>query len=162
MQVALAELWRSWGIAPDGVAGHSMGEVTAAHIAGVLTLDDAARVICRRSALMRRLSGQGAMALVALPLEDTAEALRDYDGRLSVAVCNSPSATVISGESAAVAEFTAAMEAGGVFCRPVEVDVASHSPQVDGLRDDLLDALDGLAPRPAELPRVLDRCRRRR
>jgi len=152
IQVALARLWDSWGVAPDAVVGHSMGEVAAAHVAGALSLDDAARVICRRSALLRRLSGRGAMAVVGLPADQASEMLGDYGGKVSVAACNSPGATVVSGEAAAVAELVTGLEGREVFCRRVEVDVASHSCQVDGLRGELLAALAGLAPRPGLVP----------
>lgn len=152
LQVALAELWRSWGIVPDAVVGHSMGEVAAAHVAGALSLEDAARIICRRSALLRRVSGQGAMALVALSLPEAEQLVAGYAGLLSVAVSNSPASTVISGDAAALADLTAVLAARDVFVRPVEVDVASHSPQMDALRDDLRSALTGLAPRDAQVP----------
>jgi acyl transferase domain-containing protein/NADPH:quinone reductase-like Zn-dependent oxidoreductase/acyl carrier protein len=152
LQVGLAELWRSWGIVPDAVIGHSMGEVAAAFVAGALSLQDAARVVCRRSALLRRLSGRGAMAVVGLSLAEAEKAVAGYAGLVSVAVSNSSAATVVSGDSAAVAELMAVLEGREVFVRPVEVDVASHSPQMDVLRDDLLGELAGLAPRTALVP----------
>nr|WRX36517.1 hypothetical protein [Cystobacterineae bacterium] len=152
MAVALAALWRSWGIEPDMVVGHSMGEVAAAHVAGALSLEDAVAIICRRSRLMRRISGQGEMAVVELSLADAEAALTGYEGRLSVAVSNSPRSTVIAGEPAALAEVLAKLEARGVFCRRVKVDVASHSPQVDPLREDLLAALAGIRPQQGKLP----------
>src|SRR5690606_5261392 len=86
IEIALAELWRSWGVQPDAVIGHSMGEVAAAYIAGALNLSDAMRIICRRSQLLRRTSGRGAMALVELSREEAQAALRGYEDRLSVAV----------------------------------------------------------------------------
>jgi acyl transferase domain-containing protein len=150
IQVALAALWRSWGVVPDAVVGHSMGEVAAAHVAGALSLDDAARVICRRSRLLRSTSGRGAMAAVELSVEQARQALSGHEDRVSIAVSNSPSSTVLSGDVAALEEILRALEARGVFCRRVKVDVASHSPQMDPLRADLLAALEGLAPgRPA-------------
>nr|WRX36519.1 myxalamid-type polyketide synthase MxaB/epothilone polyketide synthase D [Cystobacterineae bacterium] len=151
MAVALAALWRSWGVEPDAVVGHSMGEVAAAHIAGALSLEDAVAVICRRSRLLRRISGQGAMALVELSLADAEAALVGYEDRLSVAVSNGPRSTVLSGEPAALGEVLSTLEAKGVFCRRVKVDVASHSPQVDVLRDELVAALEGLRPQPAAI-----------
>src|SRR5262249_28415636 len=78
IEVALAALWRAWGMEPHAVVGHSMGEVAAAHVAGALTLEDAVQVICRRSRLLRQLSGQGSMALVMLPIEQAREALCGY------------------------------------------------------------------------------------
>ncbi len=152
VQVALAALWRAWGVRPDAVVGHSMGEVAAAHVAGALTLDDAARIVCRRSALLRRLSGSGRMASVELPLAEARLALSGYEDRVSVAASNSAASTVIAGEPGAVDEVLEALLRRGVFCRPVRVDVASHSPQVDALRDDLLGALRGVRARRAGIP----------
>ena len=146
VSVALARLWQAWGIAPDAVVGHSMGEVAAAYVAGALTLADAVAVICRRSRLLRRISGQGEMALVELSIDEAAAAIAGFADRLGVAVSNSPRATVLAGEPAALAEVLAGLERRGVFCKRVKVDVASHSPQVDPLRPELLAALAGLRP----------------
>src|SRR6185312_7738864 len=93
MQVALAALWRSWGVEPAAVIGHSMGEVAAAHVAGALGLEDATKVICRRSRLLRRVSGKGAMGLVELTLPDAEKALAGFEDKLSVAVSNGPRST---------------------------------------------------------------------
>ena len=152
MQVALAALWRAWGIVPDAVVGHSMGEVAAAYIAGALSLADAARIICRRSALVKRTSGQGAMAAVELTLAQAQQALRGYEDRVSVAVSNGPTATVLSGEPAALEAILAHLERQEVFCRLIKVDYASHSPQMEGLRAELGQLLEGLQPRAAVLP----------
>jgi epothilone polyketide synthase E len=152
MEVALAALWRSWGVEPDAVVGHSMGEVAAAHVAGALSLEDAVAIICRRSRLLRRISGQGEMAVVELSFSEAGAALAGYEDRLSVAVSNSPRSTVISGEPPALSEVLASLEAKGVFCRWVKVDVASHSPQVDPLRGDLVAALAGIQPKAAAVP----------
>jgi acyl transferase domain-containing protein len=132
--VSLARLWQSWGVEPDAVVGHSKGEVAAAHVAGLLTLKDAVKIICRRSKLLRRVSGQGEMGVVELSMEEAQAALRGYEDRLSVAVSNSERSTVLSGDGKALGEVMAKLEKGGVFCRRVKVDVASHSPQMDPLR----------------------------
>jgi epothilone polyketide synthase D len=152
VEVALAALWQSWGLKPDAVVGHSMGEVAAAHVAGVLSLEDAVAIICRRSRLLRRISGQGAMALVELPVVEAESTLVGYEDRLSVAVSNSPRFTVLSGDPSALAEVLALLESRGVFCRRVNVDVASHSPQVDPLREELIAALAALKPGAALIP----------
>ncbi len=152
MQVALAGLWRSWGVEPAAVVGHSMGEVAAAYVAGALSMRDAARIICRRSRLLRRTSGKGAMAVVELTFDQATAALAGYGDRLSVAVSNSPRSTVLSGDPAALDEVIARLEKQETFCRRVKVDVASHSPQMDPLRADLLEALDGLQPQEPALP----------
>ena len=152
MSVALAALWRSLGVEPDAVVGHSMGEIAAAHVAGALTLADAAAIVCRRSRLLLRISGRGEMALVELSAAEAERALADRQDRLSVAVINSPRSTVISGEPASITEVLAQLTARGVFCQRVKVDVASHSPQVDPLREELLAALSGLAPQALSIP----------
>ncbi|GAA3632235.1 acyltransferase domain-containing protein [Microlunatus ginsengisoli] len=149
VEYALACLWESWGVRPDAVVGHSMGEVAAAAYAGALSLDDAARIICERSRLMRRQSGRGAMLLVELSAPEAAEALGARTDA-SVAVCNSARSTVLSGDCGVLAQVAQELAARDVFCRWVKVDVASHSPQMAELRDDLvrlLATVRGWAPR---------------
>jgi len=152
VSVALAALWRSWGVVPHAVIGHSMGEVAAAHVAGALSLGDAVAIICRRSRLLQRLRGQGEMAVVDLPLAEAQAALVGCQDRLSVAASNSPRTTVLSGDPQALDEILSRLQARAIFCRRVKVDVASHSPQVDGLRPELEQALSDLRPQPATLP----------
>ncbi|MGB9402960.1 MAG: type I polyketide synthase [Candidatus Acidiferrales bacterium] len=152
IEISLAALWRSWGVEPDAVIGHSMGEVAAACVAGALTFEDAFRVICLRSRLLRRMSGRGAMALVELSFDGAREALKGYEDRVSIAVSNSPRSTVLSGDPSALDEILPALEARGIFCRLVRVDVASHSPQMDSLLPELGVALAGLEPRAASIP----------
>ncbi|HYO51974.1 SDR family NAD(P)-dependent oxidoreductase [Archangium sp.] len=152
MQVALAAVWRSLGVEPDAVVGHSMGEVAAAHIAGALGLDDAARIICGRSKLLRRISGKGAMALVDLSRERAQAELQGLEDRISIAVSNSSTSTVLSGDPTALKEVMDRVEARGIFCRWVKVDVASHSPQVDPLREELLRMMASLQPAACRVP----------
>ncbi|TVP47768.1 MAG: SDR family NAD(P)-dependent oxidoreductase [Gemmatimonadales bacterium] len=152
MDIALTAMWRSWGVEPDAVLGHSMGEVAAAHAVGALGLADAMRVICRRSRLLRRVRGSGAMAVVELAHLEAERLTEGREGRLAVAASNSPRTTVLSGDPDAIEEVLAELESGGVFARRVKVDVASHSPQVDPLRPDLLEALVSLEPRAGSVP----------
>jgi len=152
VQVGLAALWRSWGVEPRAVVGHSMGEVAAAQVAGILGLEDAAKVICRRSRLLRRVRGRGAMAVVELSFTEAGAALAGYEDRLSVAASNSSRSTVLSGDPVALDEVLGALERQDVFCRRVKVDVASHSPQMDVLREDLLAALDDVRPSAGRVP----------
>jgi acyl transferase domain-containing protein/NADPH:quinone reductase-like Zn-dependent oxidoreductase/acyl carrier protein len=152
IEVALAALWRSWGVEPDAVVGHSMGEVAAAHVAGALGLEDAVRIICRRSRLLRRVSGQGAMALVELTMAQAEQALAGYEDRLSIAVTSGPRSTVLSGAPGALEEVLARLDQQQVFWRRVKVDVASHSPQVDPLLGELGELLGGLTPAVAKVP----------
>ena len=154
VEVALADLWRSWGIEPAAVVGHSMGEVAAACIAGGLDLVSAVRVICRRSLLMKRVSGRGAMALAELTMDEAHAAVAGYEGRVSVAVSNSVRSTVLSGDPQAIDEILARLEAREVFCRRVKVDVASHSPQMDPIRTELVSTLSGLAAVDTRIPMV--------
>ncbi|WP_329557601.1 SDR family NAD(P)-dependent oxidoreductase [Streptomyces sp. NBC_00696] len=152
MEIALAQLWRSWGVEPDVVIGHSMGESAAAYIAGSLSLADAAAVICRRSRLAKRLSGRGTMAWVGLPAEEAALALAGYEDDVAVAAINSPTSTLLSGDGDALAKVLAALDAREVANRQVNVDFASHCPQMDALREDLLAELAHLTPRPGTIP----------
>lgn len=152
IQVALAGLWRSWGIEPQAVVGQSMGEVAAAYVAGALCLDDAARVICRRSRLVKRTIGQGLMAAVELSMEAARRVLAGYEDRVSIAVSNGPTSTVLSGDPAALEAIVDQLHRQDTFCRMVKVDFASHSPQMDPLRAELLQALEGLKPRRASVP----------
>ncbi|WP_407563197.1 type I polyketide synthase [Streptomyces sp. 184] len=152
VMVSLARLWQHHGIQPDAVIGHSQGEIAAAHVAGALSLQDAAKVVCLRSQAIRALSGQGAMASIALPHAQVAEEIAAWDGKLSVAVVNSPTATVISGDTDAVTAYLAQCEKTGVRNRLLPVDYASHGPHVTALRDTLLTTLDGLEPQAAAIP----------
>jgi acyl transferase domain-containing protein/acyl-CoA synthetase (AMP-forming)/AMP-acid ligase II/thioesterase domain-containing protein/acyl carrier protein len=155
-QVALAALWESWGIKPDAVVGHSMGEVAAAHVAGVLDLRDALQVIYHRGRLMqqglRQLTAPGAMATVRLSPDQAKEALRGYEDRLSIAAHNSPKSLVLSGEAAALEEVVKSLQRRRVPCRLLHVPGAGHCPQVEPARAALLAALQGLQPRPASCP----------
>ncbi|WP_275657259.1 type I polyketide synthase [Streptomyces sp. F-1] len=148
VQVALAAAWRDLGVAPEMCVGHSMGEVAAACVSGALSLRDAAAVICRRSRLMRRVAGGGAMLVVELSADRAREAVSRIPS-VCVAAENSPTCTVLAGDPEALAELTARLEADGVLCRPVNVDVASHSPQMRPLHSELASELAGLAPRAA-------------
>jgi acyl transferase domain-containing protein/acyl carrier protein len=152
ISAALARQWRDWGVEPDAVVGHSMGEVAAAYVAGALSLADAAEVICRRSSLMNRVRGLGSMAVVDLPVEILAARISAYGDHLSVAASNDASSTVLSGETSALQRLLAKLKDEEIFCRFIKVDVASHSPYVDPIRGDLLNAIHGICPRRAAIP----------
>jgi acyl transferase domain-containing protein/acyl carrier protein len=152
IEIALAALWRSWGVKPDAIVGHSMGEVAAAFIAGALRLEDAMNIICARSRLLRTVRGNGAMALVALPMKEAERAVAKYKDRVSTAVSNSPRSTVISGDPESIGSILEELQARNVFCRLVKVDVASHSPQMDGLADELFQSLGALETLQEQTP----------
>ncbi len=152
IQTALAALWKSWGIVPDAVAGHSMGEVAAAHVAGILSLEEAVLIICGRSKLLRQVRGQGSMLVTELSQDQAENWLRGYENKVSIAVVNSPASTVISGDTEAIGAIMDALNRAHLFCKLVNVDVASHSPQMDELRHELQSLLGDLSPRAGSLP----------
>ena len=153
MQVALAATMRSYGVRPGAVIGHSLGEAAAAVVAGALSLEDGVRVICRRSRLMSRIAGAGAMASVELPAQQVlSELMTRGVNDAVVAVVASPQSTVIGGATQTVRDLVAAWEQRDVMAREIAVDVASHSPQVDPILDDLTEALAGLQPMAPEVP----------
>ncbi|HEY1974708.1 MAG TPA: SDR family NAD(P)-dependent oxidoreductase, partial [Pseudonocardia sp.] len=154
VMVALAAVWQTAGVTPDVVVGHSQGEITAACVAGILSLDDAAKATALRSQIVRPLVGRGGMLSIAESVEAATARLRPYPGRAAVGVVNSPDATVITGELDALAEIAAGCERDGVRTRVVPINYASHSWQIDTIRDEFLAALDDITPGPGTIPMV--------
>ncbi|WP_329093498.1 type I polyketide synthase [Streptosporangium sp. NBC_01469] len=153
VNVSLAALWRAHGVEPAAVVGHSQGEIAAAYVAGALSLGDAARVVALRSrAIAEELAGQGGMASVSLPEADAQELLAAWDGRLTIAAVNGPSAVVVSGDGDALDELLSRCETDGVRARRIAVDYASHSVHVERLRDRLLADLGPIVPTPSTVP----------
>ncbi|MEU5032240.1 type I polyketide synthase [Streptomyces milbemycinicus] len=147
VMVSLAAVWRSFGVEPAAVVGHSQGEVAAACVAGGLSLEDGARVVAVRSRLVgERLSGRGGMVSVGLSVGEVEEWLAGLGGRVGVAAVNGPSSVVVSGEAEVLEGLLAGFEGAGVRARRIAVDYASHSVQVDALGDDLLAGLAGIRP----------------
>ncbi|KFE58861.1 type I polyketide synthase [Hyalangium minutum] len=151
MQVGLTEQWRAWGVEPEAVVGHSMGEVGAAYAAGVLSARQGAEVIWKRSQLMKSKSGQGATGVVELGWEQVKEELKGYEGRVAVSAVNSERMTGIAGEKEAVEELLRGWEKRGVFSRRVKMDVAAHSPQMEELKEPLRRELSGLRPQAGKV-----------
>lgn len=151
LQLALTELWRSYGVHPDAVIGHSMGEVTAAVVAGALSPADGFRVIAARSGLMSRQAGQGAVALLNLDAEAAESLLAAYPD-VSIAGYLSPKQTVVAGPVAPVDAVIAAVSAQNKFARRVNMEVASHTALMDPILPDLRAALTGLVPEVATIP----------
>ncbi|MCP3821625.1 SDR family NAD(P)-dependent oxidoreductase [Streptomyces sp. A3M-1-3] len=152
MQVGLAAVLRSRGVRPGAVIGHSMGEVAAAVVCGALRLPDAVQVVCRRSRLLTRVAGQGAMAVVEADLERARALAAGAGAGVEVAVVPSPRSVVVSGDPGAIRRLVEECQRQEVNARTVQVDVASHSPQMDVLLGPLREALRELTPRAAELP----------
>ncbi|MET9388394.1 type I polyketide synthase [Streptomyces sp. NPDC002928] len=149
MMVSLARLWESVGVVPDAVVGHSQGEIAAAHVAGALDLEDAARAVALRSRALTRLAGTGAMASVPLPSAQVARKIADGRPGVAVAAVNGVSATVVAGDPESVEELVEEYRSAGVKARLIPVDYASHSPHVEAIRDEVTDALAGMTPRTA-------------
>ncbi|MFF9527377.1 type I polyketide synthase, partial [Streptomyces achromogenes] len=153
VMVALAELWRAHGVRPSAVVGHSQGEIAAAYVAGILSLDDAARVVTLRSqAIGRVLAGLGGMVSVALPVEQVRERIAPWQDRIQIAAVNGPSSVVVAGEVGPLEELLAACKADRVRARAVPVDYASHSKYVELLEEELATLLAPVRPRPARIP----------
>src|SRR5665811_881291 len=150
--VGLAELWRSCGVQPAAVLGHSQGEVAAAHIAGGLTLDDAAMLAAARGRVSGTLAGKGGMASVLLGGDALEELLEPWEGRIEIAAHNAPSTTLLSGEREALDGLFELCAARGIRARPIRGLIASHSAYVEELRGELLDALSSISPRSGEIP----------
>lgn len=153
VQVALAAAMKAYGVSPGAVIGHSMGEAAAACVAGGLSLDDAVKVICRRSNLMASIAGSGAMASVEMP---AAQVLNELSARgvndVVLSVVASPTSTVVGGAKESIRELVASWEQNGLMAREVAVDVASHSPAVDPILDELTEALADLTPLDPTIP----------
>nr|WP_225859689.1 type I polyketide synthase [Streptomyces albicerus] len=153
VMVSLAALWRSYGVEPSAVVGHSQGEIAAAYVAGGLSLRDAARIVAVRSQLVRdRLAGLGGMMSVSLPVERVEELIAPYEGRVTVAAVNGPAAVIVAGEPGALDDVLAACERDGIRARRVNVDYASHTAHVEALEAELMDALAPVRPAAGTIP----------
>jgi polyketide synthase 12 len=147
VMVSLAGLWHSYGVRPDVVVGHSQGEIAAAHVAGGLSLDDAARLVALRSRALTGLVGRGAIVSVALGARELLGRLERWDGRISISAVNGPSAVGVAGDPEALDELYEELRADGVRARKVSATVATHSAQAEALREELLDICAGVTPR---------------
>ena len=151
LQLALTELWRSYGVQPTAVIGHSMGEVTAAVVAGALSVAEGLRVIGIRSRLMSQLAGEGAVGLLKLDADAAAALIADYPG-VSLAGFSSPQQTVIAGETDQVDAVIAAVSAQNRFARRVNMEVASHTALTDPILPELRASLADLTPSSPDIP----------
>ncbi|MEV7283665.1 amino acid adenylation domain-containing protein [Streptomyces sp. NPDC093252] len=155
VQVGLAALWRSRGVRPDAIVGHSTGEVAAFHEAGVYTLREACTVVVHRSRLQQKLVGTGAMLAVSLSEEEADRLVEPYADRVSVAAVNSPTAITLAGDEAALGELAEALRLRDVFAKFLAVRVPYHSPRMDPIKEELLASLAGLEPGRARVPLYL-------
>ncbi|MEU8825291.1 type I polyketide synthase [Streptomyces sp. NPDC048636] len=152
VMVSLAAVWRSMGVRPGAVVGHSQGEIAAACVAGALSREDAARAVALRARALTTLSGSGAMVSMALPVGPVRERLARWAGRISVAAVNGPASVVVAGDRDALEELVESCAADELSTWWVPVDYASHSRHVERVREELLTALAPIRPRPVEVP----------
>ncbi|WP_144387271.1 type I polyketide synthase, partial [Streptomyces sp. SAJ15] len=152
VMVGLARMWQACGIHPDAVIGHSQGEIAAAHIAGALSLTDAAAVVALRSRALTRLAGHGAMASVSLAEKEVEERLATWQDRLAIAAVNGPRTVIVSGEPEAVEELLADCAKQEIRARRIPVDYASHGPQVEAVEDEILHSLASITPATPSVP----------
>ncbi|MCA1217796.1 type I polyketide synthase [Streptomyces sp. 8L] len=150
--VSLAALWRSYGVDPAAVLGHSQGEIIAAHVAGAVSREETARVVALRSRMLAPLSGSGGMMSVRLSHDELEPLVRPYGDRISIAAVNGPSAVVVSGEPDALAELETRLTADGVTARRIPVFLAGHSVQVDTVGQQMLEMLSTLVPVDSTVP----------
>ncbi len=149
--VSLAGLWRACGVHPAAVVGHSQGEIAAAHVAGGLSLEDAARVVALRSRALSRLAGRGGMVSVALPVAELEDRLERWSSRVGIAAINGHASVAVSGESRALEEFLDECVAEGLRARRIPVDYAAHSAAVEDVREELLIGCSVMTPRRSDV-----------
>lgn len=154
IQMGLARLFLGWGVQPKALVGHSIGEVAACHLAGVLSLEEAVLVVHHRGRLMQQATGTGGMAQFGVTEEKALELIAPFGSHLSAAAINGPSTTVISGENEALAKVLELAERSGVSARKLPVQYAFHSAQMEPFRQALVNALAPLQPKPATVPLV--------
>ena len=147
VQAGLTSLWKSWGVEPDCVVGHSVGEAASAWASGALSLEEAVDVIWHRSRLQQTLRGRGRMLAVGLSAELVEPWVESCGGRVAVAAINSPSSVTLAGGADDLDELHQAMQAGQTFCRFLNVDVPYHSPVMDEIGETLQTSLNGIPSR---------------
>ncbi|MGW5065418.1 non-ribosomal peptide synthetase/type I polyketide synthase [Streptomyces cyaneofuscatus] len=155
LQVGLAALWRSYGVRPDAIVGHSTGEIAAFYEAGVYSLQDAARIAVHRSRLQQTLARTGTMLAVSLTEDEAERRVRPYQDRVSIAAVNSPTSLTLAGEKEALGLLAEELRAEQQFAKFLTVQVPYHSVGMERIKDELLTALAPLEPRPAHLPLYL-------
>ncbi len=153
-EYAMAALWRSWGIEPAAVIGHSLGEYVAACVAGAFSLPDAVRLIGERTRLIRALPDDGMMAAVLAPEEEVQGMLQPHRRQAAIAAVNGPRHTVISGHRQAVGAVLEEMKRRGIRFTPLTVSHAFHSPLVEPVVDPFESIVNELQPQPTRLPMV--------
>ncbi len=151
LQAALTRWWNHRGVMPSAIVGHSVGEVTAAWAAGALSLEEAARVSYHRSRIQQQRAGEGTLLAIGMSAEEAEALLQIYGDDVDIAAINSPSSCALAGPRAVLQEIAEILEGEGYFAKMLYVEVAYHSRQMEGLRDEVLQSLSALQPRPPEV-----------
>ncbi|MEU8693464.1 SDR family NAD(P)-dependent oxidoreductase [Streptomyces sp. NPDC048665] len=156
VQIALAALWRSWGVEPAAVVGHSVGEIAAAQVAGAISLEDALLIALHRGTVLHAATGKGRMAVAGVSLDRARALLAERGpGPVWIAAANSPNSTVFSGEGPAVEKFAKSLADDGLYCKVLEsVEFASHCPLMEPVAAELWRQLAALRPRPTAIPMI--------
>ncbi|AJQ95249.1 non-ribosomal peptide synthetase/type I polyketide synthase [Gynuella sunshinyii] len=152
LQVALAALWRSWGVTPEAIVGHSAGEAAAFYEAGVYSLEDAVKVIIERSRLQYLLDGHGTMLAVSLTEEEALERIAPYGERISIAAINSPTAITLAGDEEPLKLLADELHESKVFAKFLAVNVPYHSAKMELIEEELFACLADIQPQPAKIP----------
>jgi acyl transferase domain-containing protein/NADPH:quinone reductase-like Zn-dependent oxidoreductase/thioesterase domain-containing protein/acyl carrier protein len=152
LQVALAELWKSWGVVGAKAIGHSVGEVAAAYYAGVYSLEDAVKVIFHRSRLQHRTSGKGRMLAVALSPDEAREAIGADADRVELGGINGPRLVTLTGDAEPLEHIASRLQTSGVFTRWLRIQYAFHSRHMNPIQDELVHVLAKIQPRPSRIP----------
>lgn len=147
LQMALTALWSSWGIRPDAVVGHSVGEAAAAYAGGVLSLEDALRVIFHRGRCMQLVPATGRMLAVSLSHTEALEHVAPHAGRVGIAAFNSPDSVTLSGDADALKAIERVLNEREIYCRLLKVSYAFHSYHMDGIREEVRTSLSGIRTR---------------
>ncbi|ADI11532.1 modular polyketide synthase [Streptomyces bingchenggensis BCW-1] len=154
VQVALARLLEHCGLRPDAVIGHSIGEITAAHIAGVLSLQDACHLVANRATLLGKLPPGGAMTAIEATADEITQTLTPHHGHVTIAALNAPTSTVISGPEELVTQLTRTWKERGRRTKALTVSHAFHSPLMEPALDDFRQAIDGLTYHQPTIPLI--------
>ncbi len=154
LQLGLVRLYKQWGITPDALVGHSVGEVAAACVSGALSLEDGVVLIAHRAKLMQAATGNGRMASIKISLDALQPYIEDYKHRVCIAAVNSPDAIVLSGEAQALDELLEVLQAKGIVAVPMPVNYAFHSALMEPFKHQLINGIAEIAPRAFDVPMV--------
>lgn len=152
LQMGLFAVWRAWGVMPDVLIGHSVGEVAAACAAEILTPEEGIQIAYHRGRIMQRASGKGKMASVELPVAEVRKLVEPFGDRIEIGAVNGPSSLTVTGDADAVEALLKDLEAREVMARSLKVDYAFHSHHLVPMQQELRQTLGRLNPRPAVIP----------